>query len=79
MEGAEPSSPSAEGEMLSAFLFGNFFFAPRVSKKKWAGSLMLPCGEREPSLVGTGVLDGPDVFAPHNTASVSLPQRGGRL
>ena len=45
MEGAEPSSPSAEGEMLSAFLFGNFFFAPVVSKKKWAGSLMLPCGD----------------------------------
>jgi len=37
---------------------------------------MLPCGEREPSLVGTGVLDGPDVFAPHNAASVSLPQWG---
>ncbi|MBE6595624.1 MAG: hypothetical protein E7644_07480 [Ruminococcaceae bacterium] len=45
VEGAEPSSPSAEGEMLSAFLFDNFFFAPRVSKKKWAGSLMSPCGD----------------------------------
>jgi len=40
VEGAEPSLPSAEGEMLSAFLFDNFFFAPVVSKKKWAGSLM---------------------------------------
>jgi len=45
VEGAEPSSPSAEGEMPSAFLFGNFFFAPTASKKKWAGSLMLPCGD----------------------------------
>jgi len=52
VEGAEPSSPSAEGEMLSAFLFDNFFFAPVVSKKKWAGSLISLGGQREPSPAG---------------------------
>ena len=36
VKGAEPLSPSAEGEILViAFLFVNFFFAPTVSKKKW--------------------------------------------
>ena len=36
VKGAQPLSPSAEGEMpFSAFLFVNFFFAPVVSKKKW--------------------------------------------
>jgi len=37
VEGAEPSSPSAEGEMLSAFLFDNFFFAPHTCKEKVGG------------------------------------------
>ena len=37
MEGAEPSSPSAEGEIpRSAFLFASFFFAPTVAKEKAA-------------------------------------------
>ena len=36
VKGAEPFSPSAEGEIsFTAFLFANFFFAPAVSKKKW--------------------------------------------
>ncbi len=35
VEGAKPSSPSADGEIpLSAFLFANFFFAPLVAKEK---------------------------------------------
>ena len=39
VEGAEPSSRSAEREIpSSAFLFANFFFAPEVSKKKWLTS-----------------------------------------
>ena len=35
MEGAKPSSPSAEGEIDPAFSFDNFSFAPMVSKEKW--------------------------------------------
>ena len=37
VEGAEPSSPSAEGEIsYTAFLFASFFFAPTVAKEKAA-------------------------------------------
>ncbi|MBQ8432665.1 MAG: hypothetical protein IJX28_07250 [Clostridia bacterium] len=40
VEGAEPSSTPAGGEILfSAFLFDNFFFAPLASKKKWLTNL----------------------------------------
>ena len=42
VEGAEPSSPSAEGEIpYTAFSFGNFSFAPMVSKEKVAMSFMV--------------------------------------
>ena len=36
VEGAKPSSPSADGEtLLTAFSFANFSFAPTASKEKW--------------------------------------------
>jgi hypothetical protein len=36
VKGAEPLSPLASGEIFfTAFSFGNFSFAPMVSKEKW--------------------------------------------
>ena len=42
VKGAEPLSPSAEGEIfLLAFLFDNFFFAPPACKEKVAKKFVL--------------------------------------
>jgi hypothetical protein len=42
VEGAEPSSSSAEGEIsYTAFLFASFFFAPTVAKEKATKAFVL--------------------------------------
>ena len=53
MEGAEPSSSSADGETLAtAFLFDSFFFAPISAKEKAAKMRGRRCGDAGEAMRG---------------------------